>query len=350
MHPTIERINATLTRVKIRIRSNRLYLRATLPARDGSGGKKQQEIATGLPNTADSLRVAKARAQRLESDLNLERFKWSDWTELPDTGGILVKDALEKFELWYWETRARTPGREEAFRDNYLRFLRELPPKAPLTTALLRETLIKFPADSFYRQRAHLALGFLARRSKIPLPDDWKELKGKYKAKSDRYIPTDQEIENIHASIQNQAWRWIFGIIATYGLRPHEIFHLDLSRLPVLKVLENTKSGARLVYPVPGQWVTDFQIADRHFPNFNLSENLSNISLGNKISIGFNQRSLGVVPYGLRDAYAVRCAVYGVDSTIAAKWMGHSIDIHVRNYQKYIDEIAMAKIWERLNL
>jgi integrase len=346
----VDQINAGLTRVKIQVRGDRLSLVATLPAKDGSGKRKQQRIATGLPNTKDGLRTAKARAQRLESDLNLERFKWSDWADLPDNGGILVKDGIARFEKWYWETRAKTVGREEAFRENYLKFLKKLPENKAITPELLREALVEYQADSFYRQRAHLALGFFARYLKIPLPDDWKALKGKYKPKSDRYIPDDADIEKIWQAIANPGWRWVFGMLATYGLRPHELFHLDLTKMPVIRVLENTKSGARLVYPVPSRWVQHFDLANRSFPNFEIVGELSNTSLGNKISVGFKQRNLGVVPYGLRDAYAVRCAVLGVDSTIAAKWMGHAIDVHVRHYQKYIDEIAMAKIWERLNL
>lgn len=344
----LTQINETLKRVKIQVRGDRLSLVATLPAKDGSGKNKQQRISTGLPNNLDGLRVAKARAQRLESDLNLEKFKWSDWADLPDDGGILVKDALKKFEAWYWETRGKTVGREEAFRENYLRFLKKLPENKAVTTQLLRDALIAYPADTFYRKRAHLALGFFARYLKVPLPDDWKILKGKYKPKSDRYVPNDEEIERIWESINNPNWRWIFGILATYGLRPHELFHIDLSKLPVIKVAEDTKSGARSVYPVPAHWLEKFDLAHGNLPNFNLEGELSNTSLGNKISVGFKQRNLGVVPYSLRDAYAVRCAVLGIDSSIAAKWMGHSIDIHVNHYQKYIDEIAMHRIWSSL--
>lgn len=344
----LTQINETLKRVKIQVRGDRLSLVATLPAKDGSGKNKQHRISTGLPNNLDGLRVAKARAQRLESDLNLEKFKWSDWADLPDDGGILVKDALKKFEAWYWETRGKTVGREEAFRENYLRFLKKLPENKAVTTQLLRDALIVYPADTFYRKRAHLALGFFARYLKVPLPDDWKILKGKYKPKSDRYIPSDEEIERIWASINNPAWAWVFGMLATYGLRPHELFHLDLAKMPMIRVLPDTKSGERVVYPVPGGWIDLFNLREQQFPSFALQEEMSNTSLGNKISVGFRQKKLPVVPYGLRDAYAVRCAVLGIDSSIAAKWMGHSIDIHVEHYQKYIDEIAMHRIWSKL--
>lgn len=348
MKDDLQAINATLHRVKVEVRGNRLSLVATLPAKDGSGKNKQQRIATGLANNKEGLRIARARAQRLESDLNLERFKWSDWADLPDNGGILVRDAIPKFEQWYWETRAKTIGREEAFRDNYLKFIKKLPENKAVTTELLRAALVAYPADSFYRKRAHLALGFFGRYLKVSLPDDWKILKGKYKPKSDRYIPSDEEIEKIWQSINNPAWAWVFGMLAAYGLRPHELFHLDLAKMPMIRVLPDTKSGERLVYPVPGRWIDLFNLGERQFPSFSLEEEISNTSLGNKISVGFRQKKLPVVPYSLRDAYAVRCSVMGVDSTIAAKWMGHSIEVHCSHYQKYIDEIAMSKIWNQL--
>lgn len=346
---SIDEINLSFVRVKIRVKGEKLYLRATVPAKDGVG-RKQYDIATGLANNQDGLRVAKARAQRLEADLNLQKFQWSDWITIADPKtGITVKEAVTRFEAWYWEIRGKTLGREQAYRDGYQRYFDLLPESSSIDGKLLREYLVKFPADSDKRRRAHLAFGAIARFLKIELPSDWKYLKGKYQPASDRYIPSDQEIEEIWQSIANPGWRWVFGILAAYGLRPHEVFFLDLSELPVIRVNKNTKTGERLVYPVPGHWVKVFELSELEFPNI-ITAGKSNQDLGEKISQAFRARRLPVVPYGLRDAYAVRCAVNGIDSSIAAKWMGHDISIHCKHYQKYIDKVAMQKIWEQSEL
>jgi hypothetical protein len=47
-------------------------------------------------------------------------------------------------------------------------------------------------------------------------------------------------------------------MLATYGLRPHEVFRLDVTRYnrktEVLRVADETKTGTRLVYPCPASW------------------------------------------------------------------------------------------------
>ena len=45
----------------------------------------------------------------------------------------------------------------------------------------------------------------------------------------------------------NPGWRWIYGMLATYGLRDHEVFQVDTSRLHeaphVVEVLDDSKTG-----------------------------------------------------------------------------------------------------------
>ncbi|MEG3437667.1 hypothetical protein V0288_11105 [Pannus brasiliensis CCIBt3594] len=345
---TLEDLNAELTRVKIVAIGEKLYLRATLPKKDGTPGKQQYRVKTELSHNQDGLRIARERAKRLESDLNLERFQWSDWYDIPEDGGIYVADALEKLTKWYWETRKKTIGREKAFKENYLRFL-GLPAKAVLTTDLIRSHLVdNYEADSFYRKRAHLALGLLAKSNEIPLPSDWKYLKGKYKPKNDWYIPTEEEIERIWRSIKNPGWRWAFGVLATYGLRPHELFHLDISNFPQLRILEETKTGEHIAYPILKRWFYDFNLAEYRFPNIS-TENKCNQDLGEKISAKFWDMKLGFTPMSLRHAYALRCARLKIDSLVVCEWMGHSPDVHKRYYFKHIHKRAMQEIYDSID-
>jgi hypothetical protein len=75
----IEEANQKLNRVKIWRRDRKLTLRGTLPPKPGERGNRQRTIALGIYANPDGVKVALARAQKLESDLNLERFNWSDW-------------------------------------------------------------------------------------------------------------------------------------------------------------------------------------------------------------------------------------------------------------------------------
>ena len=345
---TLEACNALLTRVRIVARGNKLYLRATLPHKRTDRLTQQYYLSTKLDNTPDNLKIALLRAQKLEADLNLEKFQWSDWADILPNNALRVRDALEGFRQWYWETRKSSVAREKDYINLYQRFFAYLPPEEALTAEVLRSTLVAFEPDSYYRMRAYGAYGALARWASIELPLDWKFLKGKYQSKRDRLIPADPFLENLRDSITTPSWRWVFGILAAYGLRPHEIFHLDLSPFPAIKVAEETKTGARVVYPLHGRWVEQWELDKMALPNISL-EGKTNKELGTKISQEFRDRKLGIVPYALRDAYAIRAARLGIDSLMASKWMGHSVAVHSDHYLTYIDEEAMAKIWAKTN-
>ena len=71
-----------------------------------------------------------------------------------------------------------------------------------------------------------------------------------------------------------------------------------------------------------------------------------NREIGEAVTKAFSREKTGFVPYALRDAYAIRAAIMGIDSAIMAKWMGHSLAVHHKHYQKYIDKQTHFKIWE----
>ena len=77
----IAQVNQRLTLCKIKQKGNRLYLRASVPSKDGTS-KRSQILKTGTIATLEGLHIAEGKAKKLESDLMLERFKWSDWLSL----------------------------------------------------------------------------------------------------------------------------------------------------------------------------------------------------------------------------------------------------------------------------
>ena len=175
-------------------------------------------------------------------------------------------------------------------------------------------------------------------------PHEFTALKGRYKT-GDRKIPTDQEILDAALSMPSE-WQWLVGMLAAYGLRPHELFTLDRSRFPIVKVHRDTKTGERLVWPIWDKinWIEALDLETYRFPNFQINGNETNRKIGFKVSCGFRSRNLDFTPYALRDAYAIRCAIIGVDSAIAARLMGHTISEHCKSYLRFIDEVATNKI------
>jgi integrase len=154
-------------------------------------------------------------------------------------------------------------------------------------------------------------------------------------------LPSDAEIVEWFYKISNLNWRWAYGMMATYGIRPHELFHLDTQDLEqggyVLKVLENTKTGFREVRPYHLEWVDQFGLRQKRLPAINVIGK-GNKRLGSKISAGFRRYKVPFRPYNLRHAYAVRCLRFDVDPSLAARWMGHTVAVHTRTYQAWISK------------
>lgn len=338
--------NAKIDRVKIRQKGDKLYLRATLPCKPGHGdGAKQYELSTGLENNPREIKLALAKAQSLESEIIYERFTWENW-ENPQKAETQnnIETAIARHEQWYWETRARNKTKTEGYRSTYLAYFATLPLDEPCTLAILKRELLRYEADSFGRLRAYSAYQSLAKVNGIDWPRDWSALRGSHKP-GDRLIPTDEQIISEWEKL-NPDWQWITGMLTAYGLRPHEIFTLDLSRWPIVKTDKKTKTGERLIWPISHQhdWLEIFNLGDRRFPNFRLTGEETNRALGRKITSGFLNKKIAFCPYSLRDAFAIRCAVIGIDSAIAARLMGHTIQEHCDSYLRFIDEISTARI------
>jgi glutamate-1-semialdehyde aminotransferase len=94
-------------------------------------------------------------------------------------------------------------------------------------------------------------------------------------------------------------------MLATYGLRPHEIFNLDLERFTrqteAIRVFDTTKTGQRLAYPCPSAWRERFELWDVQLPDIQ-TEGKSNKDLGRKVSQEFREQKIWHDPYDLRHA------------------------------------------------
>lgn len=145
---------------------------------------------------------------------------------------------------------------------------------------------------------------------------------------------TDADIEGEIASIDCPQWRTIFALMATYGLRDHEAFLCTLETrdgVTVAIIPDETKTGHHIAYPHPSRWVDLWLQAPLNRPTV---ATRANEQYGAAAAYQWRRRRLPGTPYGLRHAYAIRCHAAGVQVAIAAAWMGHSPDMHLKTYQK----------------
>jgi len=352
----IRKTNSRLHLCSIKQKGNRLYIRATVPNKEGAG-KKAQDLRTGAVATLQGLQIAEGKAKKLESDLMLDRFNWQDWTrptELKREQELVgteesIENWLKKFEQEYWHKNSKSDRRLTTYKCRYNYVFDKLPMSEPLTLDTIQEFLLtNTEPDTAKRCNYIHALSALLSFAKVP--NQISRYKGNYKPPL-RTIPSDTEIEQVVDNIENKRWQYVVAILATFGLRPHEIFYLDTSRLsekvPVLQIEDATKTGCRTVLPVLREWVDRWELTDYRFPNFQ-DKNVGNKDLGHRVTHGLKIRvQLPWTAYHLRDAYAIRCSVLGIESGITARMMGHSLQVHHNSYKRHIGEQSLIDAWSR---
>ena len=359
--------------LRIELRGQRLGLRGPLPCRRGSGRHPVQRISLGLPADTAGLELARERLKEVLRQLQQGRFAWSAWgvqqaqppspspstswfptATQPAAGDLL---GLAAFEAAFFADprRRRNPaGCRTTWSSAYLPYLRRLAAVAaerdlPLGLPLLEMALESYAASSRSRQQCGTALAALARHFELDLPDNWSERAAGYglHAAQFRRLPGDPQILLWAEQIPNPAWRLAYGLMATYGLRNHEVFFCDLSALApggdrVIRVLPTSKTGEHQVWPFQPDWVEHFgleQLGGSQPPLPAVATDLRQTTLqqvGRRVAEQFRRYELPITPYDLRHAWAVRTIHIGLPDTVAARMMGHSVAIHTRTYHHWI--------------
>ena len=359
------RLAAAGVLLRLERRGQRLGLRGPLPCRRGSGTQRVQRISLGLAADAEGLELACGHLRQVHQQLQQHRFRWSDWSSdapSPAAGSAAAPrldatSAVTRFEQGFFSDprRRRNPaGSRTTWTSAYLPYLRRLQRVAaegglPLGVSLLEQVLESYPLASRGRQQCGTALAALARQLELELPPDWGERAGGYglHAAQFRQLPSDGQILDWLEQIPNPGWRLAYGLMATYGLRNHEVFFTDLSALApggdrVLRVLPTSKTGEHQVWPFQPEWVERFELGrlgcDRSLlPP--VSTDLRRTTLqqvGRRVAEQFRRYDLPLTPYDLRHAWAVRTIHIGLPDTVAARMMGHSVAIHTRTYHHWI--------------
>ena len=311
----------------------------------------QQHLSLKVKANPEGLKRAEAQAKKVGAALDLKDFDWADYLEIkPKLNNQTVGDWIAAFEADYFEHQERTPTTESSFKLGYYHYLKRLPQNKVLTGQVLERVIKATKLNSCSRSKICKAFKRFGKFAGIDIGFIDKKLRGTYSTNrpAPRELPSDELIVEAFSKIPNPRWRWVYGVLATYALRPHEAFHLDTENLEqggyILKVLENTKTGYREVPPLHPEWVDQFGLRQKQLPGVTCK---NNTDFGRRVGNAFRRYHLPFPPYHLRHCYAIRCIRFQVNVTLAARWMGHSVAIHTIIYQAHLSKGIEQEAFER---
>ncbi|MGD1912853.1 MAG: site-specific integrase [Rivularia sp. (in: cyanobacteria)] len=363
------RLKEIQAKVSLTMKGNAIQLRATLPLKPGDtnieGRKtKQYQISLNIPANFDGLKTAEEEAYELSRLISRKCFEWNDkylGSKAAKNIDINFGEIYEKFEDIFFKTRKRDMKSEHTLSE-YKKVLKRSFDFKLIVNRKNIESSIEEIQSSNNRFQAIKVASIICKYLEIDI--DFKDLKLPIKAKK-RDIPQDKMIldgfyafEKYHESNRDKKnpylntyliYRLAYGLIATYGLRPREVFNQpDIDWFISEDNIDNTwkvhndnKTGAREVLPFMSEWIELFDLKNEESLEMlkKRTDKVKNSSqltiIVDKNSQWFKRVGLAFKPYDLRHACAIRAHLQGIPIKAAADNLGHSIEMHTKVYQKW---------------
>ncbi|WP_335163502.1 site-specific integrase [Nostoc sp.] len=321
---------------------NRLYLRATLPPKSlASKNSWHQQRINITVATIEGVKLAESEGKILSLKLDTNTFDWNDYlkTELKSNQVKTIGEWIREFEKDYFQRRQRNFKTESTWKIEYQTVFKTLPEHEILNPEILKQVILTTTPDTRTRKRFCLTLKLLAKFADLDFNPHSYSGNYSYRSRQIRSLPTDKLIYECYSSFDNVKWQWIFGMLATYGLRNHEVFFLDLEQLragnKIITVLAG-KTGYRKIWPFHPEWFELFGLPNVKIPDIDLNRN--NSAIGATVTQRFRRNDgLPFKVYDLRHCWAIRTLEYGIDISLAAQQMGHSLTVHSNLYHAWVD-------------
>lgn len=320
-----------MPKASVNVLRGKLYLLANLPRRDGEPGRKPARIPLRLNDTPANHRVAEKRRVVLQKHIDRGIFDWDDWIDR-DVVTTTWRDAVNAL---YRKRVVNGRTSENTWEINYMGRLRQADMAKEFSSKSITTFISKWNRDQCSYKEVYYLLQDMCQLTGVKFPEMPSPT---YSTALIRKVPDDVEIIEAVQRASGE-FQWHLGMLATYGLRPHETikckFIDDRHRL---QVHDDTKTGFRIVIPFPVEWVDLFDLRNerrRERPG------LSQWMHAERIKIAVDWK-----PYALRHAYAGRLWRFGgngLDPYTAARLMGHSLKEHTKTYRQFIDPILIAE-------
>lgn len=322
------RLKATRTRCSIEQRGEKLLLRGTFPPKPIADRQDwhRQRIFLGVNATPVGISFAESEARKVSALLDQNLFSWLPYLEeKEEDSSTIYTQFVEKFK----RHKLSQGIAEDTWKREYANICSEL---TSFDTEKALELVFKTSPNSRKRKRTCIAIKALFRFAGITI--DLKPYEGSYSPTNPlqpRDIPSDKLVQEWFYKIPNPEWRWAYGILATYGIRPEELLLLEFDAMPVLVVRgDKSLSSNRKVYPIFLEWIELFDLKKPKIPNCK--------DTGQQTCRQFSRYKIPFRPYDLRHAWAIRSMEFGLPLELAAQQMGHSMIVHSQIYHRWISD------------
>jgi len=324
----------------------RLHLRGQFPRKDGKPGYSQSSPGLGMADTPSNRRLAERYLRKAEKDIGSGQFDWADWAlnTRSDQPTGTWREAIRQLRAKKVE-RGRTS--ESTWTVNYWGTLKLMPLDQKVTTKSLGEELGRYERDTYTYKKLYYLLKDIAVLTGVAFPEVGVPTYVRNPKPQD--VPNDSEIVE-WVDNAPQPYKWHFGMMAAYGLRPHECDDCRLVQDQdgdwLVQVDNETKTGYRTVIPFENEWVYRWELFNRHdMPNSEREQN-RNDATSCWLNRWRTKNKIKWRPYMLRHAYAGRLWRLGggeLAVSDAAKLMGHTTKEHEQTYRAWIDPNKIAR-------
>ena len=366
---SLENLNAGLnqTGVKFRIRANdqspRIQIRALERFEDGSK-VRSVELYHAKPGDLEKARDLCMQLQQEDYPLSV-LLKHAPSSHQKSGWGTLI----QSFERYLEEQDIKWQDQCQATHIRQFSLF-----TGPVSASRLMDWVEAAEPNSSDRVRRLGTLNKLIICAELDVPDIWLKrinattnFSAVTKAVNPRELPNDEQIEAFVDAISSEKCKVAFGFIATYGLRPHEIFCIngepDADGLVEVNSMKKKKGqeGWRFVIARRRDWIERWNLAGGIQIAFD--PNHSAKQLGKRVSTQFGRyRTKGTSPvwrkeakaYDLRHAFAAaihtdpKFSKIGTDQ--AARWMGHSRKVHEDTYLRWLSKASAKEAARRVAL
>lgn len=351
---TVEAINGRLKAagVPVRVRQigKALYLRCSkLPPKPGDQPGKRYQIAKG-PYSKALLASIEREAHKIWDAVISQTFSWEDHDPAMSTQGTVAEwvGKLEAYHLTHTDCSDRT------FQKHWREPVYDrLPQQAHLTPELLLEAVLKTPEHTRLRRQTCQKLTRLAQMADLSI--DLRPYQGSYgrAAVEPRELPSDEEIEHWYLLISDPRWQRIYARIVVFGLRPSESFFFELLDPHTARVIDAKSGQRRETKAFHPRWAEQWSLVG-DLPNINWRQSSKANDITGRIATQFYRYGVGKREqgqncdrYDFRHAWCVRVSIeYEVPVEVAARWAGHSAEVHQAVYARWLRQEQSDRVYE----